>query len=396
MPPARAVCGVAALLLVQGLLAGCLGGGDGAGPRGPAAAEGAPPGDAPAPGTPQEEGGATGGADRGQRPHVHDYWGGERVVTLMEERVPVMLFHNHLMDEPPREQHTHGCDETLASTSQGGSRKFSLPPGQIVLPGTQALEFFFTWADRGITGIRFLYRPADAHDFVDGGAVASGTVLRIAVTPQMADAGHTTLTKWAFFLCADSSAAPADAAQGEVALSVVAFRAPELPLEPPHPDRWLGFDRLRIAEAAWSATSVSALNKGEGAWLQVPLPQGALVPPGATGVRINVTYGSSSPLAVLDAGDVILYYRDSSVPEWVYRIANAKSDASGGLGFDIAVDHDMVDGVYAQHSNWDLWLRIASRTHTQTGVGHQSAPHHFDGFVQAVVEVARAPDRTGA
>ncbi len=336
---------------------------------------------------PAEDG--NGAAARTDRPHVHDYWYGASRVTLLDENVPVMLYHNHLLDEPPREQHTHGCDETLASSSQGGSRKFSLPPGQIVLPGTEALELAVSWDAPAITGLRLRFRTAAAHDYEDAGAVANGGVAVVSIDWREADPGHATRSRWGFFLCADG-ATPVDLAQGDVHVRIDARRAKSLPLEPAHPDRWRGAAAIEIARASWTGEAVSATSKGPEAWRQVPFLDGAIVPADAAAVRVRVHANSTGPLASLDPGDVLLYYRDASQPEWVYRTANATGSVAGGhLVFEIPVDHDMTDGEYATESAWDLWLRVASRVREDTPVGRHAAPHHFAGDLAAVAMAER-------
>jgi hypothetical protein len=300
-----------------------------------------------------------------------------------------MVFHNHLLDEPPREQHTHGCDETLASDSQGGSRKFSLPPGKIVLPGTASLEFLFAWSDPGVTGLRLLYRPANEHDLMDAGPVESGTVLHVPLTPAMADAGHTTRTKWVFFLCASSSA-PASTAQGDISTNILALRADEIPLEPPHPDAWGNATTLRIGALEQDLTAIAALNKGQDAWVQIPLEHGTIVPVGTDSVAVKVTLQTTGPTESLDQTDIMVYYRDASIPEWVYATANLSTSEGGLLSYVIRVDHDQVDGIYAHESSWDIWIRILGSTHQTTTAGTMSSPHQFSGHISVNAEAHRA------
>lgn len=310
-----------------------------------------------------------------ERPHAHDYWEGASSVTLLDENVQVMIAHNHLFDEPPREQHTHGCDETLASESQGGSRKFSLPDGIIVLPGTGKLSFLVDWTMPSVTGLRLLYRPAGQHDLVDAGLVTSGTPLDIVLTPAMADAGHATRTSWVFFLCADGSA-PANVAEGSVHVDLMAIRADEIPIEPPHPDRWGDRTQLELVNVTQTTTALTALNKGDGAWIHIPLEHDQIVPPGTERILAHLTITDRAPTASALPVRPILYYRDSTVPEWIYKTANLTERE-----FHIDVDHNMVDGVYAHESSWDFWLRLSSEQTSQTPAGRMSEPRYFDGTV---------------
>lgn len=368
------------LLLLGPALAGCLGNSGGTDPAG---APEAGSDDA----TIQRTGAPGGETPLSARPHSHDYyWGENSELTLLETTVPIMVWHNHLFDEPPREQHTHGCEETLASTSQGGSVKFSLPRDQIVPPGAGLLEATFRWDAPTLMGLRFLYRPPNEHDFVNAGPVVNGEVLRLPLTPEMADAGHATRTQWAFFLCAESSQ-PVDLAQGDVDVTLVVHHAAEVPLEPAHPDHWDGATTILLAKQDWSGEAVSALNKGDDAWISVALPHGTVVPPSTGTVWANVTFSSTGPESTVDPGTVLLYYRDSTVAEWVYRIAQPVSSGAGRLEFAISLDEDMSDGVYAHESNWDFWLRVVSETQqtAPSGLGHWGAPHHFSGGLSATL-----------
>lgn len=87
----------------------------------------------------------------------------QRNAQLEERRVAPSQFSH---DGPPSTQHTRGCEETLASGSQGGSRKFSLPDGIIVLPGTGTLSFLVDWTMPSSAVSR-----SDAHPYLDDAGV---------------------------------------------------------------------------------------------------------------------------------------------------------------------------------------------------------------------------------
>ncbi|MFA5861357.1 MAG: hypothetical protein WDA16_06635 [Candidatus Thermoplasmatota archaeon] len=323
----------------------------------------------------------------GDQAHVHDYWEGASSVVLINQAVVVMVAHNHQFDEPPREQHTHGCDETLVSTSQGGSVKFGLPSGKIVLPGTERLEFLMDWSDASVTGLRLKYRPVGMHDYLDGGLVEKGKVMRLPLTLQMADAGHATRSAWGFFLCA-AGPSPVNFAEGAIQVNLMAMRGETLPLDPAHPDLWAGATHLTLANVTFTPSGVTVLNKGDAAWLHVPLPRGTIVPGGTTRIVTHIHAEDATPTASLRPADYLLYYQDSTVPDWIYRIANRTSE-TGMLAFELPVAHDMVDGVYARESNWDFWVRIAAPERVQTTAGLESAPQAFQGTIHVKVEAIR-------
>ncbi len=375
-----------ACLILAGA-AGCLGS-----EPGPATAEEASP-RAPAP--------AAGPQAPRDGSHVHDYWNGATQLVLYDGAVPVTVAHNHMFDEPPRAQHTHSCDESIDSTSQGGSVKFALPPGDIVLPGTHHMDVTLAWDAPAVTAVRLMYRPPThdhGHDehahghhggFSDAGPMPNGQPRSIPLTPEMADLGHETRSRWAFFICADTQ--EPNLAEGSVQMTIVAHRAEELPLDPPHPDHWAGAQALLLGQVAWQGESLAAGNQGQDHWIQVPVVHGHIVPSDTDHIMVLAWINGTSATDPALASALNLYYKDSTVPDWVYtRDEGVREGAL--VRFAIPIEEaDMTDSPYAQQSNWDFWLHLASdlQASLPAGMGTWSAPHQFEGSIEATVVAYR-------
>ncbi len=383
-PAARVAFG--ALVVLSALLAGCQSTED-AGPGGigrPVTASEAPP--------PTFAPGAMGG-------HIHDYWNDETSRVLMDSAVSVTVVHNHLLDEPPRPQHLHNCAEETVSTSQGGSVTFTLPSGEIVPPGTERLEFTFTWSDPTVTGVRFYYRPpshghtegGDGHDhsnLTDAGRLESGVPVVLPLTSGMADLGHDTQSHWAFYVCSDTENSP-NLAQGSIRMEVVAFRVAELTPDPPHPDHWLGASRLMIAHYNWTGSTWSALNQGEGTWHHLALHPGAVVPMGTHHVTVEAWMNATGPAADALPGRPLLYYKDSTQVDWIYKAVEGEPDGTKWTFLIPVEDFNALDSPYASRSNWDFWLRILSDTDAAApaSLGRYGAPYVADVELSAVVAI---------
>lgn len=334
-----------------------------------------------------------------RRGHVHDYWDNKDHKVLLDGPLPLTIAHVHLLDEPPREQHSHGCDESLTSESQGGTTKFGLPPGNIVPPGTRSLEVEAAWDVAAVTGVRLMYRPpmqeqphyGDDHhhlleDYQDAGRIENGGSVEIPIELNMTDLGHDFQSRWAFFLCADNEGDPA-VAQGEVGVTIIAHRIEgELPLDAPHPYHWEKSNRLPLGEIIWNGESLSALKHAEKGWHRFTFHHGAIVPPFTRHVEVLAWLNGTSDTQSAAPIDLLLYYRDATEADWVYETVQASNGGDGSLRFTIQVaDNDMTDSYYSHVSHWDIWLRIVSkeRVETPADLGTWGAPASYQGSLEA-------------
>lgn len=342
--------------------------------------------------------------DAGMGGHVHDYWSGALEMTLMDTPITVTLAHNHLLDEPPRPQHLHNCDEQLVSTSQGGTITFTLPQGEIVPPGTERLTFTFSWSDATIGGLRFYYRPpshghiggTDGHDhanLTDAGAIQNGEAMEVSLLPGMADMGHDARSHWAFYLCADP--ASPGISQGTVAMKVQAHRVADLTPDPAHPDHWNGQSSLHLASYLWSGQTWSAANQGESNWHHLVFHDGVTVPMGTRRIDVDAWLNQTGTTANALPVRLLLYYHDASQVDWVYKAVDAQSASNGYWHFEVSLEDedgwDALDSPYASTTLWDMWIRVVSDVNAVApmGAGRQAAPLLVEGTLEGSV-VAQA------
>lgn len=362
-----------AALLLAVALAGCLGGTDG----NVSESARAPSGDRPQQ-PPEPETGA------GDRRHVHDHWGDREQLTLMQHPVLAYVAHNHLFDEPPQPQHTHNCERSLQSTDQGGTVFFSLPPGHIVPPGTEAVHFTFSWDTQTITGLKFGYISPASAELQMVGEVGNGYTNVVNVTPEMTDPGHATESRWLLYLCAGGDG-PANVAQGEVDVKAVAHRAQEIPKEPAHPDHWDGHEAIPLATGTYQGRSAGALHRGDGVWVPLSTLSDSIVPPDAAEVLVwgRLHTSGQSPVP---PSDLTLYVNHPGMGpyNWSRMEADDVSHENHTWTWRIPVSEDNDDGMYTNETFWAFWIR-AERDTIDYLYGTWSHP-----FVDPSVEIEAA------
>lgn len=353
---------VAILLVVA--LAGCTGS------NGPTPDASTDPSEVDPPGAKKPSGNGSGsGTDR----HRHDLWRDRDRLTLMQDPVLAYLAHNHLFDEPPREQHTHNCERDLAAPNQGGTVFFSFPPGHVVPPGTKAVDFSFSWDSPTITGVRFGYIAPPTPELTMVGAVDNGDTLRVEVNASMADPGHATKSRWLLYLCAGGDR-PADLARGYVDVKAVAHKAQTIPEEPPHPDRWDGREAIPVAQGQYHGRSAGVLNQGDGVWTRLQSLPGGVVPPDAGEVLVRAMMHTSGQSPV-PPSELTLYINHPGMSpyNWTQVEATRHNTSSHTWTFRVPVTVDTSDGMYANETFWRFSLRASSETQ-ETLYGRWSAP----------------------
>lgn len=323
------------------------------------------------------------------QPHVHDYWGSANETTLMSAPVRVYMAHNHVTDQPPRDMHTHGCEQAMASTSQGGSVVFTLPPGHIVLPGTEKLEIFAEWEDPTITGLKLRYRAPDRSSFQEVGTLEEGKTTVIPLTRSMTDQGHERRSRWDFSLCAWSDGEyPFDAARGQVTITVRAHRVEgPLPVDPGHPDLWGDSDERWLGNASWSGPAGAVAWDGEGEWFRAELD--GMVPWDARGAR----FVCSGELSGQPQSPVLEVWYASPAREeaWDFHRVKLNETSNATWTAGIPLGPGQTDGVYGNETLWRVWFRLRSPTATQVAgdMGHWSAPQAVQGELDCGIKALK-------
>lgn len=340
----RATPALAAATLVLVVLSGCLG-------AGPAPAGGT--GDVPANGT---DGPAI-DDHPGDRPHVHDRWGGRSQAAVFDGTVRIQK-HNELSPENGLESYLI-CE---LSCDYYGS--FIPSTGDVVPPGADRVVVQAEWSpDRRV---RLAYQAANEHRFTELDRKASGTAWTINTTVQMADDGHARLSLWRFRLysCQDCLVVPvpSDPFEFDVEVTVTAYRAAgPLPLEPPHPDWWAngttrtvheGSDEVHRAGADkhWVRPGAPPGFALGGSWLRyLDREDHGNVAPGSRLLVVRFNWTNDAP-GGKDLRPVPWFEWDNTDFDW-HRV-EPRSASEGAVLFTVPITADMVDGMYANKSRW--------------------------------------------
>lgn len=219
------------------------------------------------------------------RPHLHDYWGGQDVVTLVED-----LDVGPIVCENVAGAFYAGVGDLGGRHCRGPA--FRLPASEgledpkVILPGTKLVEVIVKWdasslgnQDLDRVGLLYLDNSDDGWDFNDPFFFetvhfdnqtpmyprARLDPFRIGSSWELNDVGHQRRSGWEFMLFLDDTqltaqhrakASSVDAAGtsdwthlpsvfGPFSVTVRVHRG-ALGLEPPHPDFWGGADRLTL------------------------------------------------------------------------------------------------------------------------------------------------------
>lgn len=315
-------------LLLPGVLAGCLGGGE---PGAPAAA------------TPEavvvtrpSDNAALGSGEMGW--HLHDYWDGQDRRTAADATVSTGGWN------------CNGC-ERIALRFRGA-------PDQIVPLGTAAIEVELTWTTEGEQRYgppELWVKRADEREASYVAPVQSGVPVVFNTTNDEADPPHQVLSRWEFFLVLPAVGEQARTA-GEFHLYAEAVRGLDIPLFPPHPDHWKGqTELLLLEEGAGPLLQVEDVDEGsrscEGSCLGTHVPvDGVIVPYDAKEVVVTLTYDPGLPAT--------LGVRSHGGDAW--EMAPAVEEVAGPLArtFRIPVTQDTGDSPYAKQSLWEIEVWI--------------------------------------
>jgi len=281
--------------------------------------------------------------------HIHDYWQGRSVVTVLDE------------DGGPMSASCDGCDDGM-QIHEGRPEE-----GSIVPQGTAWLNVTVTWSPGGsgtndFAGMDFMVKTAQDSELRRVGPVANGVLLRINTTNQQDDPPHYVLSLWRFGLSVQPRPGSDQVAfSGDLHIRVDAVRGLPLVPYPPHPDRWAGATELDLAQDTMTTTEYQTVDPQSGGTgshcyggcLGTILPlNGSVVPVETKEVLVIVEVEADG----IPAGLGLQYH---GADTWTMRTANGTaSTPPGTLTFRIPVSGLMADSPYAPQSLWEFELFI--------------------------------------
>lgn len=275
--------------------------------------------------------------------HVHDYWGGQDELTVIDRTERMGRFTIQTPGEDP---------ERI-----GVMRP---PAGTVIPQGTETVEVTVSWetvyGGDAYEDPQLWVRTADAHEFRHAADIDNGDTVTIASTNAENDLPHRQLSGWAFAIFVEPAASPGALwYQADVTMEGVAERGLELPVFPAHPDHWQGREEIELLDDApgtfvWDDNNpiygTACIGQGCGGPLDgTHRPDnGTIVPPDASMVRVRLEPESMSPTRV-----GLSYH---AADRWEYtRLEPDESDGRARI-YEIPVGTEMADGPYNEQSLW--------------------------------------------
>lgn len=407
MPP-RSVLGLLAVALLVVPLAGCIGGTGGNGTGG---------GSAPADTTVEGDASPDVSAPTATE-HVHDRWDGQEVRSVVDRTVATRA----TTDAEP----TGPLLDTFICVFICGSYvEFAPAEGEIVPPGTEEVTFTASWDASPPAGHEFRifadYLPADAGDYQDLAEIENGETYTINTTTEMADGGHAKQSLWKFRVfvirCTTDEGAEICTTrlsneELEFDVTVEAHRVDgPLPKEPAHPDWWADGTARPVGSASGQASTTGAgvyhVNASSSSiyisttYASLNGTEHAPVPPGTARLTANVTWTNEAPTA--DAAGVqpfMLWYDSSGVR---YRMWQPEEVGDGQARFELPIDPDQTDGMYAKERSRWLFL-LGFQGSEDTGADEPffgsdlTNPYRFEGSYELEItahNTTSVPDGSG-
>ncbi len=293
-----------------------------------------------------------------QRAHVHDYWGGQDSLMIMDD-----------------------VDFMGAFTIRGDYMFMMRPEADVVIPqGTQYVDVTIGFEDLlpGTWSEPVLWlRTAGTSEPIEIAPIVAGEPIRFESTNEHNDLPHQRLSAWEFFVEIQPDNAPGIVfMQTNVHMTVEAIRGLEIPLFPGHPDQWGGQDMIDLLDITAPAPFWWDDPAGNNWCLIGPCPklikpdEGLVVPWDADHVEVRIQHdGPTSQQTAFT-----LAYHGADTRE--FTAVQPDTDTAAERVYRIPVDGDG-DGPYALQSLWEF--RLIHDGH------HEFLPHSGDVSLAATV-----------
>ena len=269
--------------------------------------------------------------------HVHDYWGGQTRLTVINEEISVV-------------ERCNGCEDGMRFRFRG-------EPGMIVPGGTAELEVEASWKERGQSAYEppelWVKTAADREPWRVA-PLENGRPLRINTTNDWNDPPHQILSRWEFWVVFPSENGTYNF-DGTIRLFAEAIRGGDIPPFPPHQDLWNGLSELVVLDTQASALQIeNRLDNWRmcGPCIDAHVPHdGVLVPWDSREVVITLRSYSALPLLGLkvhgaDTWEMTEAYGELSLPD--------------AMVFRVPVTPQSGDSPYARQSLWEFLVHVAA------------------------------------
>lgn len=288
------------------------------------------------------------GQDAGSRPHLHDYWGTDTTITLVDAAIVVDAL-------------VVGANSQLAWDVPIPDDRTDGRPA-LVFPATANVTVTVAWDAQDImlpaVGVR--WRTAANDTQYESPLQPPGQPFTIPVLPVEADNGHQLFSLWTFQIYSGSRQHPSShtpgLADGEFNVRIDVAKG-QLLADPPHPDHWGTNDTLVVR--GWGKVTGMLVAAPEACPTahRFAMDEDAIVPPGTLTLAIRFHWQP----ATLPSGHPgerawTLLAKPADLPPDAPLSSYTPLQPSGGQGTDlqyaVPLSQAQADAFYQSKSNW--------------------------------------------
>lgn len=282
--------------------------------------------------------------DPGSQPHLHDYWGGAKRLTLMQDRQEV--------------------GATWLSPEPISVAVFQPEPGRVVPQGAAWVNVTVGWEDdaghlppnRYQAPQLWVRSAADNEVRLRANLTENPSTVAIPLDAPMADLPHQVMSAWRFDVKMVGTPDPVFGQWMEFsgAFTLEATTDRGLPIDPfpGHPDRWQGRSEVQLfsggGELLYDGDPTTGNWRCYGGCPAIHHPDDGVVVP-VDAEKVTLKLASSGPVPLFRLG-VKLHGADTR--EW--SVAPVAQEGETERTYEVVVGATAGDGPYAKQSQWEF------------------------------------------
>lgn len=283
---------------------------------------------------------AQGRTDPSLGEHVHNYWGSQQRITVLDMTQEVLGW-------------------TTVGDGSSPAAIFRPASGDVVPQGTASIELTLDWEDGEATNhyptVEVWLKTAADREPQLVAAGERGAMLQVSSSNEANDLPHQVLSGWEVqWRIGPGAGGQFTRFSGEVRAHMVAVRGLDIPVYPGHPDRWDNKTEMNLFEASGTTIADGDVT-GNNYRCYSPCPpllvpaDGVVIPWDADHVRIVLERETEAPTRLG------LKYHDATT--WDWTLAEPTEESSTSRTYILPVGSGG-DGPYASQSQWEFQLVI--------------------------------------
>lgn len=297
----------------------------------------------------------------GYRPHVHDYWGTDTEVLLIDDDYDVSQQGTWSNYGPA------GTAYVSAQSAYNSNWFWPMPiPSDrgdgrppTVLPGTKEIRITLNWGDDvDIDAFIIGYKTATSTTETRLDAQGNGQERILTLSPGDEDNGHQSFSLWSFTLRPVVRSVPPATTLGSIHATFLLVKGDGVPVEPVHRDFWNGSDQLLLRDYALPARTGTHYVGGCGESQLFLGAADTLVPPGTSRMTMRLGWHANASTLGGTPGDGTyrLLWKPANLgpssPISDYQTAEPTRPTATTALYDVPIQSSQTDAYYQAKTNW--------------------------------------------